>query len=359
MRPTRFIAHVVARWRGRVLDEGHATSSERGDTLIEILIAMTVLGIAAVALLAGFATAITSSSEHRSLASLDSSTRLAANQAIADVQQQAQTNASPFVCSNNFTPSFAGLTGFSVTAQVSYWNGTSFPTPPTACVDNVPQQYTLTVSSTGTGQSYSTTVTTVIYDPAPPLSPGNVTAPVKLVWLQQPATGVAGISITPQPEVAVEDANNNIVTSDFSSVTLQTSPGGFLSNTCFGAETYGIVQFSGCSFSKAGTYSVTAVDGSLTPTSGRIRGGQRRPRGEAGLHLCRDLGDGIEQCRLDGHGDRAGRPRQPDHVGGDDHARHELAGALHLQRDQERGRARQSTHRHDSGRSVLGDLLLR
>ena len=125
MRPTRFIAHVVARWRGRVLDEGHATSSERGDTLIEILIAMTVLGIAAVALLAGFATAITSSSEHRSLASLDSSTRLAANQAIADVQQQAQTNASPFVCSNNFTPSFAGLTGFSVTAQVSYWNGTS------------------------------------------------------------------------------------------------------------------------------------------------------------------------------------------------------------------------------------------
>src|ERR1700684_1288401 len=105
MRGTRFVTQVAARWRCRVFDETQDRSSERGDTLMEVLIALTILGIAGVALLAGFATAITSSGEHRSLASLDSSTRLAANTAIADVQQQAQNAATdPFNCANSFTP---------------------------------------------------------------------------------------------------------------------------------------------------------------------------------------------------------------------------------------------------------------
>ena len=62
---------------------------EQGDTLVEVLLALVILGIASVALLAGFATSIGASAEHRNLASLDSSTRLAANTAIADIQQQA------------------------------------------------------------------------------------------------------------------------------------------------------------------------------------------------------------------------------------------------------------------------------
>ena len=264
MRATRFVSHVAARWRCRVLDETQERSSERGDTLMEVLIALTILGIAGVALLAGFATAITSSAEHRSLASLDSSTRLAANQAIADLQLQAQ-NASnnPFACSG-FTPSL-GSPGFAVAATPAYWNGTGWQQSP--CVPYAPQQYTLVVSSTGTGHSYSTTVTTVIYDPAAPPSPSNVTAPTHLVWLQAPATGVAGISVSPQPAVAIEDAGNNIVTGAFSAVSLQWTGPGSLSNTCFGAPTYGVVQFSGCSFSKAGTYSVQAVASGLTSTT--------------------------------------------------------------------------------------------
>ncbi len=264
MRATRFVSHVAARWRGRVLDETQERSSERGDTLMEVLIALTILGIAGVALLAGFATAITSSAEHRSLASLDSSTRLAANQAIADLQLQAQ-NASnnPFACSG-FTPSL-GSPGFSVAATPAYWNGTGWQQSP--CVPYAPQQYTLVVSSTGTGHSYSTTVTTVIYDPAAPPSPSNVTAPTHLVWLEAPATGVAGISVSPQPAVAIEDAGNHIVNGAFSAVSLQWTGPGSLSNTCFGAPSYGVVQFSGCSFSKAGTYSVQAVASGLTSTT--------------------------------------------------------------------------------------------
>ena len=264
-RGTRFVSHVVARWRRRALDDAQGRSSERGDTLVEVLIALGILGIAGVALLAGFATAITSSGQHRSFASLDSSARLAANTAIADVQQQAEVAGSdPFDCANSFTPSFPNLTdSFTVTAQVSYWDGTKFPPPPTSCVSYVPQQYTLHVSSTSGGHTYSTVVTTVIYDPSPPPSPSNVTAPTKLAWIQSPKSGVAGISLTPQPAVAIEDANNNIVTGAFSAVSLQASGPGSLSNTCFGAPTYGIVQFSGCSLNKAGQYSVVPVASGL------------------------------------------------------------------------------------------------
>ena len=62
--------------------------SEAGDTLIEVLLAIVVLGLAATALLTGFATAITASANHRDLATLDSSMRTAVNEAIAQVQNE-------------------------------------------------------------------------------------------------------------------------------------------------------------------------------------------------------------------------------------------------------------------------------
>ena len=98
-RPAAFLRRAVARWQHGSAPSARDRFSEEGDTLIEVLLSIVVLGIAAVALLTGFATAITASGEHRNLASLDSSTRIAANEAIADVQQQAQNPANnPFVC---------------------------------------------------------------------------------------------------------------------------------------------------------------------------------------------------------------------------------------------------------------------
>ena len=114
-------------------------------------------------------------------------------------------------------------------------------------------------------------MSTVVYDPNSPPAPNGVGAPVNLVWLQAPTGGSVGTAVTPQPEVAVEDALNNIVTSDLSSVTLQvvSGPGSF-SSTCSGVESYGIVQFSNCNLSAAGTYTVRAVDSNssvaATPT---------------------------------------------------------------------------------------------
>ena len=238
--------------------------SERGDTLVEVLLALIILSVAGVALLAGFATAISSSAEHRNLASQDSSERTAANAAIADIQQQAGQSNDPFSCPNGqpdgFTPSFSNLTGhFQVTiTSVNYWNGSGWQS---GCVAGAAQQYTLTISNASAG--WSTTETTVISDPGAPASPTKIGTASQLAWVQQPTTGSAYAPMSPQPEVAVEDSSGNIVTSDFSSVTLQVvsgPTGGTISSTCSGVESYGLVQFSDCSLSNAGTYQIQAVD---------------------------------------------------------------------------------------------------
>ena len=255
--------HALKRW---ILSRSTLArqASERGDTLVEVLLALIILSVAGVALLAGFATAISSSAEHRNLASQDSSERTAANVAIADIQQQAGQSNDPFSCPNGqpdgFTPSFSNLTGhFQVTiTSVSYWNGSGWQS---GCVAGAAQQYTLTISNASAG--WSTTETTVISDPGAPASPTPIGTASQLAWVQQPTTGSAYAPMSPQPEVAVEDSSGNIVTSDFSSVTLQvvSAPnGGTLSSTCSGVESYGLVQFSNCSLSNAGTYQIQAVD---------------------------------------------------------------------------------------------------
>jgi len=103
---------------------------ERGDTLIEVLIALVVLGIAAVALLTAFATAITASSAHRHLATLDSSVRAASDQVIAQVPGGSQQRPSgPSNCTHggtSFTPMWSLSGTFTVTSHtVTYWNGSS------------------------------------------------------------------------------------------------------------------------------------------------------------------------------------------------------------------------------------------
>ena len=267
MGPVSFLKRAAAMWQIRTTPSSRDRFSEDGDTLVEVLLALVVLGLAASALLLAFATSITASAEHRNLASLDSSTRIAANEAVADVQQQAGNAATaPFLCPpTGFSPSFGNLTGsYTVTFTRAWWNGSNFQAS-NPCAQYQPQQYTLTVSSS----SYSSVVTTVISDPSAPPSPNGVGVPSKLVWLQPPASGTVSTPVIPQPEVAVEDAGNNIVSNDLSSVTLQLVPPapGHLSTTCTGVESYGIVQFSNCSLSAIGSYTIKAVDSSsgVTP----------------------------------------------------------------------------------------------
>ena len=239
-------------------------SSERGDTLVEVLLAIGILGIAGVALLIGFATSITASSQHRQIATLDASVRAASDQVISQVQQAGNNAFGPSNCTSgtSYHPTWSLTGSFTVTTYtVQYWNG---PTSTfgsigslTRCTGYEPQLWTMTIAS----GNYSTTVSTVIYDPqAPPVNGGST--PAKLVFLQptSPGTGTINAAVSPQPIVAVEDTNGNIVYSDASSVTLTASGPGSLSSNCSGVENGGIVSFSDCSFSAQGTYSLTATD---------------------------------------------------------------------------------------------------
>ena len=89
--------------------------SDRGDTLLEVLLALLVISLTSVALMSGYATSIAGSATHQSLAGLDVALRDAAEQVTYQVQSQANpdytrcASASGLVTYSSTSPS--GLTG--------------------------------------------------------------------------------------------------------------------------------------------------------------------------------------------------------------------------------------------------------
>jgi hypothetical protein len=267
MTPATVIRRMVARWKfGRGDESGRV--SEAGDTLVEVLVAILVLGLATTALMLGFMTSISSSANHKNLATLDASVRTATNEAISLVQQQANQTNGAFSCPDTFEPNsanpgdpFNSSSTIKVTSYTpEYWNGTSFSTScsPTGQPDYNPQQINMMLTSTNESTPL-TTVSTVIYDPSAPPLPANIGAASKLVWLQSPSSGTLNTPVSPQPIVAVEDNAGNIVYSDLSSITLSVQSGpGSLSINCSGVESYGVVPFGDCSLNAVGTYTLNA-----------------------------------------------------------------------------------------------------
>ena len=253
--------------------------SEAGDTLVEVLLAIVVLGLTSVALLAGFATMISSSAEYRSLATIDTVLRSASQQAISQVGQQP---GALFASCESAGPSGPGQVNFSlpagftaVVSSVQYWNASATPpafsqpstwlgTSFSPCIPNAPALLTITVTAASSGASSS--IRSVV-DEQQARSVAGAGGATQLVFLTEPGNGTAGSNLSPEPAVAVEDANGNIVYSDLSDVQLTISggsSGATLSDTCTGSEFYGVVTFSDCSVNTAGTgYSLTATDGAL------------------------------------------------------------------------------------------------
>ena len=96
----------------------------------------------------------------------------------------------------------------------------------------------------------------------------SVGPPSQLIFTQQPGgTITGGIAFPTQPQVTVEDAGGNVVTTDTSVVNLAITTGtpasggpGTLSG-CSQTETAGVISFSGCNINTAGTnYTLTATD---------------------------------------------------------------------------------------------------
>jgi hypothetical protein len=102
----------------------------------------------------------------------------------------------------------------------------------------------------------------------------SAAAASQLVFQQAPpATGTAGAALSPAVKVVVEDQFGNVVASDTSTVTLTLSNGTFSNGsiTATAVASSGIATFNNLIINTAGTYSLTASDGSLSgPASGNI-----------------------------------------------------------------------------------------
>lgn len=266
--------------------------SESGDTLIEILIAMGILGIVGGAILYALISSITTSASYRGLATLDTVTRSAA----ADITSVINDNQSTvFTCGSAPTVySGAALAGFALPAGL--------PTPAPSWYtssDKLPANYTASVASFGwwDGSQVSSTcssteslvlsiivkspqgatdkTTVVVANPSGPANycDSHACNATQLVWVYAPSgSQVAGSNFTVAPAVAVEDPSGHIVTTDLSSMSLTlNAPAGYagtLSNSCSGNEFEGVVTFSGCSLNLVGSgFTLQATDGSLPSSS--------------------------------------------------------------------------------------------
>ena len=96
-------------------------------------------------------------------------------------------------------------------------------------------------------------------------------AAASLTFVQSPSATAVNAVVTPAVTVRAYDAFGNVATGDTSTVSLSIASGtaGALSGTLTASLANGIATFSNLSFTAAGTYTLSATDGSTTPgTSG-------------------------------------------------------------------------------------------
>ena len=134
-------------------------------------------------------------------------------------------------------------------------SGTLGGTLTAAAVNGVATFSNLSINKAGTGYTLTaadgslTGATSAAFNITP-------AAASKLVFSTQPSNTAAGAGIAPPVQVSVEDANDNVVTTNNSSVTigLGANPGsGTLGGTTTVAAVNGVATFSNLSINKAGT----------------------------------------------------------------------------------------------------------
>ena len=121
----------------RALDAEHI-NSEGGFTLVELLLAVAILGISAVAVVGGMMTSIQVS---------DLGRRQAEGQGEVRAYAEAVAGAAYADCASSYTTSYSPPAGYTATMTVAYWDGTSAFT--SSCgTDTGLQRVTLTVTAT-------------------------------------------------------------------------------------------------------------------------------------------------------------------------------------------------------------------
>ncbi|MFJ3841488.1 prepilin-type N-terminal cleavage/methylation domain-containing protein [Streptomyces sp. NPDC090054] len=112
---------------------------EEGETLIEVLVAVVLMGVAFVTIFGGMGTAIISSVTQQKVTGADSVIRSAAEKVVS----------APYVsCASGYeTPTPPA--GYTVTVEIEYWDGLSAFGRSCPTADTGVQKVTLTVRSTG------------------------------------------------------------------------------------------------------------------------------------------------------------------------------------------------------------------
>ena len=261
----------------KLASRSRSRREERGDTLIELLMALVIVGLAGVALLTAFSTSISASAVQRSLASNDTVARSVADAIFTQIEQVSSSGSSATSnyasCSTYSQYASAGgfqvanvptgPTGYSWTLAVQYWNVQSGSFTSTCTSGSTaPQQITITITPPhGINDTIAIVVTDPLYQ-APPTSGGT---PSQLNFVVEPGGAAPGAALTTQPVVAVQNASGGTVTNDSSTVALSIAPNtgtaGAVLSGCSQTEQSGTITFSGCSISLAGTgYVLVATD---------------------------------------------------------------------------------------------------
>ena len=254
---------------------------ERGDTLIEVLLSVIVLGLTGVALLIAFSTSISGSAEHRRLTTANLVLSSASQQAIAQIQSNSNlftcnysspVTATTFVAAGvSFSQQTTGSTylagsnygSFTPTiSNVEYWNGTSFQT--TCVPGDAPEEVTVEVQGIGMSPIFNTFVVNLPSGNLGTAANTSTSVASQLVFATnqtESATGSPGVAFSPQPVVSVLDANNQLDATDLSPMVLsiESGPSGGSISGCSADDPGGQATFSGCIISgSGGTYVVEA-----------------------------------------------------------------------------------------------------
>ena len=242
---------------------------DRGDTLVEVLLALMILGLASVALIVAFQTSITASSQHRNLSAITSAMSDVTSAAYSQVRTSvlaAPTGTSifdvqqpPSAYQSIFGPAFAAAlpSNFSATVtKVTFWD------PSIQVFDSTFTQYQpqlMTVAITSTRSTTTTYHSVVLTDPSPPPSPTYGTTPTQLAFAVEPSGATLNTPFTTQPVIVVEDAAGNVVPTGLPYFTISIVPstnpsGAVLSSSCAPAiNGGGSFQYQNCSINQLGS----------------------------------------------------------------------------------------------------------
>ncbi len=261
---------------------GSTRRGDRGDTLIEVLVALVVLGITALAIIIAFSTSISASQEHRDLATANIVMSSYSQQAISQIEQSSKLFGCDYESQPNPNETETEYVLDSVSSQLTippnygsfsasiqsvlFWNSTTSQWQ-TSCMHgtNPPLEVTVTVSN-GKGQTYTNQF--VVDLPSGNLGSGNdlsngIISQVVITSPPGGAAGSSGVPFSPQPVVTVLDNNNEIVGSSFPYINLSIVSGPSAAATITGysaSDTNGVATFSGATINTTvpGTYVINA-----------------------------------------------------------------------------------------------------